>query len=104
MPNIFETYLSKIKEYQLLWVPEASPDGWVIYGTTADWLLSLTTAWVSIPARVCEKIASDLVVSAGLHCVQPAQFGLNMAEKKDYNWISKFIVPTVQGYRIVISA
>ena len=36
----------------------AYPDDLGVQGTTTDYSLSLTTAWVQIPARALEKVAS----------------------------------------------
>ena len=51
-------------------VPEgACCDGRVIKGNATDCTLSLTTAWVQIPAWAYEKVASDLGLGGGFRRV-----------------------------------
>ena len=41
----------------------------MVWGAATDCTLSLTTAWVRIPAWACEKVASDLGLGGGFRRV-----------------------------------
>ena len=47
----------------------ACSDGLVVLGAATDCTLSLTTAWVRIPAWACEKVASNLGLGGGFRRV-----------------------------------
>ena len=79
--------------------------GCVVLGTATDCTLSLTTAWVRIPAWACEKVASDLRSGGGffdgysgfLHYLQLAShelatIGINVTKNKIPNSKSNYEV------------
>ena len=61
--------LFKNNDKALTILEKASSDGRVVSGTATDWTLSLTIAWVWIPAWACEKVASDLGLGGGFRRV-----------------------------------